>query len=99
MTFWTEPFPNVVSPTRMARCKSLSGPDVADLEWAGQLRIQQPGAFDALHFYLRALQRVFLDLLGRRPQQRERHFMAGRSTQNIDRILQLHSFRGSAVYF
>src|SRR5205823_13775138 len=26
ITFWTEPFPKVVSPTTIARCKSLSAP-------------------------------------------------------------------------
>ena len=50
-----------------------------------------------MDFDLRALQRVFLDFLGRRPQQRKGHFCAGRSTQNIDRVLQIHSFGGNAV--
>ena len=64
-----------------------------DLEWAGQIRVQQPRSLDALQFDLRAFQRVVFDFLRRRTQQRKSYFPASWSTQNIDGVLEAHSFR------
>ncbi len=49
------------------RLVELNQAHISDLEWSGQVRIEQSRALDALHFDLRPLQRVILHFLGRWP--------------------------------
>src|SRR5947207_2424659 len=77
----------------------LNEPNVSNLVGAGQFGIEQTRALDALHFYFYALERVLFDLLGRGPQESERHLAASRAAQTVDRILQVHFFGRRAVDF
>ena len=68
----------------------LNQANVGNLERATELRIEQSHAFNALHFDLRAFQRVVLHFFGRRTNQRERDLLAGRAPKMIDDVLQIH---------
>ena len=74
------------------RFVELNQADVTDLERTAQVRVEYPGPLYALHFYLRPFEREILDLLRGGTQNRQRHFLPGRPAQEVDRILQLHSF-------
>src|ERR1044071_9854041 len=75
-----------------SRLVELNQADVTDLERTAQLRVEYLGPLDALHFYLRPLEREIFDLLCRGSQNRQGHFLPGGATEEIDRILQLHLF-------